>query len=945
MLRSSTLTRPRKALNNLVVLLLLVKAMLIAHPTQANSIPQTLPFGQNWANTGLITTNDDWASVPGIVGFLGQDITTATGADPQTLLGVSAVANDVDVIANQTSTSIINGGVAEFEISNPTIALQGSGTADAPHIVIALNTTGQSNISVSYNLRDIDGSTDNAVQPVALQYRVGNSGSFTNIPAGFVADATTGPSLATLVTPVSATLPAAADNQGEVQVRIITTNAVGNDEWVGVDDLAISSGTPVESAPSIASTSPANTATGVAVSANISLTFSELVNVSGSWFSIACASSGAHTAAVSGGPASFTLNLDTDFENGESCTVTVVASQVSDQDSDDPPDVMAANYSFSFTTIASPNCGESATFIHTIQGSGTASALAGSIVTIEGVVVGDYQGSGQLGGYYVQEETADADADPATSEGIFVANTSFPVSAGDKVRATGAVAELPSGSTSLTQLSSVSSVSICSSGQNIAPAAVTLPIASLASWERYEGMLISIAQDLSVTENFTLGRFGEVSLSVGGRLDNPTNVVALGAPAIALQDLNNRSRILLDDGDNQQNRDPTIYPGGGLSASNTLRSGDTVNGLTGVLEQRFGVYRIQPVGPISFSASNPRSAAPEPISSTLKIASFNVLNYFNGDGLGGGFPTSRGATTAAEFARQRAKIISALLAIDADVVGLMEIENDATPNSAIEDLVGGLNAVAGAGAYAFIDTGVVGTDAIRVALIYQPASVTPIGDYAILDSSVDPQFIDSRNRPSLAQTFEQNANGEHITVAVNHLKSKGSACSGDPDTGDGQGNCNSTRTKAAEALVGWLATDPTGSGDADYLIIGDMNSYAKEDPITAITGAGYTDLIDQFIGSADAYSYVFEGQSGYLDHALASTALITQVAGVAEWHINADEPVALDYNVEFKSASQINTFYSAGPYRSSDHDPVIVGLHLGVASAPRKIYLPLVAVG
>ncbi len=182
-------------------------------------------------------------------------------------------------------------------------------------------------------------------------------------------------------------------------------------------------------------------------------------------------------------------------------------------------------------------------------------------------------------------------------------------------------------------------------------------------------------------------------------------------------------------------------------------------------------------------------------------------------------------------------------------------------------------------------------------------------------------------------------------MAVNHLKSKGSACSGDPDAGDGQGNCNTTRTQAAEALVDWLATGPVGTGDPDRLIIGDLNSYAKEDPIGAIVGAGYADLIDRFIGSANAYSYVFEGQSGYLDHALASTTLITQVAGIAEWHINADEPIALDYNVEFKSANQINTFYADGPFRSSDHDPVIVSLHLGEASVQRKIFLPLVRSG
>jgi len=209
-----------------------------------NNTLQAPPFSQDWSNIGLITANDDWSSVPGIVGFLGQDLTTVTGTDPQTLLGVSAIANDLDVIANQTApNTLTNGGVGEFHITDPTIALQGSGTADAPNIIIYLNTTGQQNINVAYNVRDIDGSVDNAIQAVALQYRVGNTGNFTNIPAGFVPDATT-QNAATQVTAVSAVLPAAANNQPEVQVRVITTNAAGNDEWVGVDDINIT-GSPL----------------------------------------------------------------------------------------------------------------------------------------------------------------------------------------------------------------------------------------------------------------------------------------------------------------------------------------------------------------------------------------------------------------------------------------------------------------------------------------------------------------------------------------------------------------------------------------------------------------------------------------------------------------------------------------------------------------------------
>lgn len=199
----------------------------------------SLPFSQNWTDVGLITINDDWSSVPGIVGYRGDDLTTATGTDPQTIL-VDGSSTEVDVNANQTNpNTFATGGVAEFEITNPTIALTGSNTADAPHIVLRFSTTGVQTITVSYNLRDIDGSADNAVQPVAVQYRVGGTGNYTNLAAGFVADATSGPNLATLVTPVSVVLPSDADDQGLVEVRIMTTNAAGSDEWVGIDDITV----------------------------------------------------------------------------------------------------------------------------------------------------------------------------------------------------------------------------------------------------------------------------------------------------------------------------------------------------------------------------------------------------------------------------------------------------------------------------------------------------------------------------------------------------------------------------------------------------------------------------------------------------------------------------------------------------------------------------------
>jgi hypothetical protein len=212
-----------------------------ASAARADATPQTLPFTQNWSDTTLISANDNWSGVPGIVGYRGDGLASA-GADPQTVLGEGTPV--VDVNANQTNpNTFTTGGVTEFQITDPVVALAGSDAAGAPNIVIHLNLTGQSNVTVSYNVRDVDGSADNATQQVALQYRVGSSGNFTNLPAGYIADATTGPSLATAVTAVNVTLPAAVDNQPLVQIRIMTTNAAGADEWVGIDDISITAGT------------------------------------------------------------------------------------------------------------------------------------------------------------------------------------------------------------------------------------------------------------------------------------------------------------------------------------------------------------------------------------------------------------------------------------------------------------------------------------------------------------------------------------------------------------------------------------------------------------------------------------------------------------------------------------------------------------------------------
>ncbi|MBI5567951.1 MAG: DUF11 domain-containing protein [Chloroflexi bacterium] len=273
--------------------LLIVGTVLIltSLPTQAASISnkdmdravlsapsdntyQSLPFSQNWSITTAISVNDNWSGVSGIIGYLGDYTTSSpTGVDPQTLIS-DTVGSSIDVIANQsTPNTNTAGGVGEFDgIADPVVALQGSGTADAPHIVLYINTTGLENITVSYNVRDIDGAVDNAVQPVALHYRVGSTGNFTNLPGGYIADATTGPSLATLVTPVTVTLPANADNQPQVQLRIMTTNAAGSDEWVGIDTIAVTGITlPPEADLGLSKDGPATALASETITYTISL--------------------------------------------------------------------------------------------------------------------------------------------------------------------------------------------------------------------------------------------------------------------------------------------------------------------------------------------------------------------------------------------------------------------------------------------------------------------------------------------------------------------------------------------------------------------------------------------------------------------------------------------------------------------------------------------------
>lgn len=601
--------------------------------------------------------------------------------------------------------------------------------------------------------------------------------------------------------------------------------------------------------------------------------------------------------------------------------------------------------------------------VSAVQGGGAASPLGGQRVTVEAVVTGLRTTDDVLSGFSVQEQDGDADDSPATSEGLLVlCGTSCPtgLAAGDVVRATGVVGEA-FGTTRLDASGTGALVSVEDSGAaRPTPATITLPapepLTSAGLYEALESMLTTVTTPLLVTESFNLARFGQIVLAPERTYQfTHTSTPSVEGYAAHLAELA-RSRIVLGDDNDGQNDaitgpvdEPYPYPSGGLSVDNRFRAGDRIERLTGVLEYSFGAWGLRPAGTetYAFASANPRTAAPEPVGGSLRVASFNVLNYFrtidttvsssSGPcGPAGGLDC-RGADSEAELVRQRAKIVAALTAIDADVVGLIEIQND--DDVSLAHLVEGLNAATAPGTYELLRTGPIGTDAIKLAFVYKPATVELVGAPAVLDSSVDPRFEDTRSRPALAQTFRERASRELVTVSVNHFKSKGSACgTADPDKRDGAGNCDLTRTRAAQALADWLATDPTRSGDPDRLIIGDLNSYRREAPITTLRAAGYLDLIERF-GGEQAYGYLFDGQLGYLDHALSSASLTSQVTGATEWHINADEPVLLDYNdtvrdvgeAAFERESAARELYAPGPYRSSDHDPVVVGLDLATA--------------
>lgn len=574
------------------------------------------------------------------------------------------------------------------------------------------------------------------------------------------------------------------------------------------------------------------------------------------------------------------------------------------------------------------------TLLSEVQGPGDFSPLHGDEVTVRAVVT---LSAPTLDGYFLQEEPADTDGDPATSEAVFVYDPR------GGLPETGATIELTDKVTSYRDLTQFSfpRIEVCDVPPVTIPATpLTLPLDDTGR-ESLEAMVVTTTQDLQVTRLFTAYRYGELGLALDGPLLQPTAVHAPDATAaLDLAASNSAHELLVNDRDeawSQFSPFPWELFDEDLSAGDTMRAG----AVTGPLNHSFGAFKVEPIGRFPETVDTDAIQPVPTLADGNDVAAFNVLNYFN---TFGDSAVLRGATNAEDFALQTEKVVAAILEMDAAVVGLVELENDyedhydddpATVPS-IQTLVDALNEQAGAGAYDWVvpgedqltDEGLggggLGTDAIAVGFVYQPGRATEIGTPATFDIDAELTGDSENNRWPLAQTFD--IDGETITLVVNHFKSKGSSCTdtagpgfelGDDVRTDLTGNCNLVREYAARRVLDWVRTKPTGATTPDTLVIGDLNAYDEEGPIHVFEDAGWTDIIER--DGDDAFTYKFDGRFGRLDHVLASPSAKRLVTDAAVWQVNSRAP----YGYLYDNSPQDD--YPAY-WASSDHDPVLVSL-------------------
>lgn len=753
--------------------------------------------------------------------------------------------------------------------------------------------------------------------------------------------------------------------------------------WTGDDspnlthattNFAVTAGVDSQ-APTLVSSNPTDESTGFGSTSNIVLNFNETIKV-GTGQIVLKDQAGNTVETYNTTDSNITVNGQTltinpisDLTASASYTIEMTTGAVTDlagnawQTNFGTTTPNTLNFTVAAADAPPPVTTQTYTLIHDIQGVGDTGSQAylNKSVTINAVITAYVP---NLKGFYVQEQTTDYDINPETSEGIFVyygtTNPGVTMSSiGDTVTLTGLVNEYYKN----TQITYKQGFTVEKDGDisNLpAPTVITLPTADAFNWESVEGMYVKVKSatdngSLVVTDNYDLARYGEITLTSDKVQEQyaVSHTPSVEGYTAYLNEIAH-DRIILDDANTAQNPSTLIFGRNGqpLSADNTLRGGDSISEINGVVTYANNNYKIQPIDSQGYNFTGEARPAAESIQATTKnaeitVATANVLNLFTTFGTAnfrtpmGNTMQGRGADNQAEFDMQLAKVVANLSGLNADVVGLMEIQNNGFGDgSAIKTLVDALNAKMGAGTYDYIKgpfsdgvghVATAGSDAIMVGMIYKPSKVTPVGEAVVPNTTDYPAFA-TANRVPLAQAFKSNLDGEIFTTVVNHFKSKGSVI--DADLGDGQGNNAATRLEAAKQLKSWLDTDPTHSKDKDNLLIGDFNAYDKEDSLQYLENNGY-DV------QKEAYSYVFDGLWGSLDHAISSESLSSQITSVTTWAINAQESTVYDYNTNFKSA-QTQTLIQPDQYRSSDHNPLLIGLNLSSTStAPVEPTTPI----
>ena len=611
-----------------------------------------------------------------------------------------------------------------------------------------------------------------------------------------------------------------------------------------------------------------------------------------------------------------------------------------------------------------------------VQGTGSASPFAGeasTYVRTRGVVTAAYP-TGGFYGFVIETPGAGSgtDATPGASDALFVYQTTGGVAGhvGDYVEVTGLVSEF-GGLTELTYdpADDHSDLAVLTDAHDpVTPLVTDLPTTTSAR-EAHESELLDVSdQHFTVTDNYSTNQYAEIGLATGDTpLVAPTEstdaqdtagiaaaVAANAARAVKLDDGASINFLPYGGGSSQDIALPWLSPDNTIRVSSRATFHEPV-----ILDYRNSSWKFQPTSQVTdegtdvatFSDTRTENAAPQDVGGDLRLATFNVLNFFNTTGVdfaaaGAGNACTyyddrdgnhvtdqsctpngpRGAAESDDLDRQRDKIVRAINTMDADIVSLEEIENsvalgEADRDDALSYLVDALNADAGTTRWAFVPSPDAADlppsgdqDVIRTAFIYNPDTVALVGPSKVLVGSA----AFSNAREPLAQTFKPKGAEDSTTfgVIVNHFKSKGSGA----DDHTGQGNANPDRVAQAEALSVFADQFKADRGITKLFLTGDYNAYSMEDPVQKLEENGYTNLQSD---QADEWTYNYSGEVGSLDHVFANAAALGDVTGVDIWNINADESVAFEYS---RTNYNVTNFYRANQFRASDHDPEVIGI-------------------